>query len=268
MPPSVSFAKKIKQIVIQQSMRAKAGHIGSALSIADLIGVLYEHILDIPSPKEKERDYFILSKGHAALALYAAIYLKGWIDQKTLDSYCQDDSLLGVHPEHMLAGVDISTGSLGQGLPIATGLALANRLRHSNHKIYCLISDAELNEGSTWEAILFAAHHGLHNLVVILDFNRQQALGYTEEVLRIENIADKMESFGFQSHDIDGHDEERIRQCLEKMTGKDQTRPHFIVANTVLGKDVPFMEKKIPWHYKSMNEKEFAEAKQYLDKNK
>src|SRR5262249_8253262 len=158
-------AFQLRRIILEQSKRARVGHIGSALSVADLIASLYDRVLRIAAPDDPERDRFVLSKGHAALALYGALFLKGWMTQEDLDTYCGDGSLLGVHPERALTGVDFSTGSLGLGLSMGAGAALAARLSRSFRRVFVLLSDAECNEGSVWEAIMFAAHHQLSNLI-------------------------------------------------------------------------------------------------------
>ena len=174
-----SLATQIRRSMLEQSMRAHVGHIGSALSIADLMAALYGDVLQIGRPEDPDRDRFILSKGHAALALYAALHATGRLSEAELDSYCADGSLLGGHPEHALGYVDFATGSLGHGLSVGAGAALAARLGPLPRRVFVLMSDAECNEGSVWEAVMFAAHHQLANLVAIVDVNGQQALGYT-----------------------------------------------------------------------------------------
>lgn len=256
----MNFSNEIRKIIIQNSKLAGVGHIGSSLSIADLVGVLYQDILQIKNPDDHERDRFILSKGHAVLALYAALFLKGFLSKEEIDSFSQNNSRIGVHPKHFLPGVEFTTGSLGQGITFATGAALSAKIQKSNRKIYCLISDAELNEGSFWEAILFAAHHKLKNLVIMLDLNGQQALGRTEDVINISDISKKMSDFGFFVEEIDGHDQEKIRSTLKDFVAQKSDKPTFIVANTISGKGISFMEKSIPWHYKSMNDQEYQQS--------
>ncbi|MDQ6943689.1 MAG: transketolase, partial [Candidatus Eremiobacteraeota bacterium] len=179
--------RRVREHVLRESRRANVGHIGSALSVADVIAALYGGILRIASPDDPDRDRFVLSKGHAALALFAALELRGWLPDGELATYCGDDSLLGVHPESELRGIDFSTGSLGHGLAIAAGSALAARKSGSRRRVFALLSDAELNEGSTWEAVMFAAQHRLANLYVFVDSNGQQALGFTRDVMAIDN---------------------------------------------------------------------------------
>ena len=197
--------QRVRRIILEQSKRSNVGHIGSALSIADIIAALYGGILHIDHPDDPDRDRFILSKGHAALALYAALFLRGWISDTQLNSYCGDASLLGVHPEHALRGVDFCTGSLGHGLPIGAGAALSARLQGSSRRVFVLLSDAECNEGAMWEAVMFAAHHRLANLVAIIDLNGQQALGYTDQVLSLSPMAERWRAFGWDVHEVDGH---------------------------------------------------------------
>lgn len=250
---------KIREIVIEQSFRAGVGHIGSALSISDLIACLYGEILKIESPDHPDRDRFILSKGHAALALYAAFHLRGWLSQEMLDTYCQDGSILGVHPELKCTGVDFATGSLGQGLSFAAGAALAAKLENSQRRIFAIISDAECNEGATWEAIMFAAQHKLDNLYVLLDWNGQQAFGYTKDVLDLSPIEVKFKTFGWDTYEIDGHDTEAILSSV-KQAGSLIDKPHVLVARTTFGKGVSFMEHQIKWHYSPINQNEYETA--------
>jgi transketolase len=247
----------IRRIILSQSRRANVGHIGSALSVADLVAALYSVLRGAPS--EPDRDRFVLSKGHAALALYAALHARGWISGADLDTYCADSSLLGVHPERGLAGVDFSTGSLGQGLSIAAGAALAARLLAPSRRVFALVSDAECNEGSLWEAVMFAAHHKLANLVAIVDMNGQQALGYTKDVLSLEPLADRWRAFGWDTHVVDGHDVARLTALLRDVAGQGDA-PHVLVARTIFGRGVSYMEHQIRWHYLPMSETEYQQA--------
>lgn len=249
----------IRKIIIEQSKKAHVGHIGSALSIADMVALLYGNILNISAPDCPDRDRFVLSKGHAALALYAALFLKGWITQADLDSYCSDGSLLGTHPEHALTGVDFSTGSLGQGLSLGVGAALAAKRQGSSRRVYVLLSDAECNEGSVWEAIMFAAHHQLDNLIVLVDVNQQQALGYTKDVIDLAPLSNKWAAFGWQTFDVDGHNEAEMRQAIVQ-AWETPGKPHVLLAHTRFGCGVSFMENEIKWHYLPLSDPEFAQA--------
>ena len=190
-----SQPKQIRRVILEQSKRANVGHIGSALSVADIMAALYDGVLRVNDPKDPERDRFVLAKGHAMLAVHAALFLKGWLTKEELNTYCGDGTLLGVHPEYGLRGVDFASGSLGQGLSMAAGAALAARLQRSPRRAFALLSDAECNEGSVWEAVMFAAHHQLANLIAIVDLNGQQAIGYTDQVLSLRPLADALARF-------------------------------------------------------------------------
>ena len=258
-------ATAIRRLILEQSRRANVGHIGSALSIADIVAALFSGPLRRPSTTSQERDRLVLSKGHAALALYAALAASGRIERSLLTSYCGDGTLLGAHPEHALAGVDFSTGSLGQGLSIGAGAALAARRQRSPRRTFVLMSDAEQNEGSIWEAAMFAAHHGLSNLIALVDVNGQQALGYTRDVLDPgPPPRARWEAFGWDVHEVDGHDAERLAATID---GLDTTagRPHALLAETVFGKGVSFMESRIEWHYLPLTAEQHRRARDELD---
>jgi len=250
---------RIRQIILEQSKRAGVGHIGSALSIADIVAALYFHVLRIGDVREPERDRFILSKGHAVLALYAALFLRDWLSEDALNSYCGDGSLLGVHPEHALPGIDFSTGSLGQGLPMGVGSALAARLQRSARRVFVLVSDAECNEGALWEAVMFAAHHRLANLTAIVDLNGQQALGYTDQVLSLTPLAARWRAFGWDVHEVDGHDVAGLTRTIGSLDTRGGP-PHVLVARTVFGKGVSYMERQLKWHYWPMSDEEYRQA--------
>ena len=256
MPKPVIEADEIRRIILTQAKRAHVGHIGSALSIADIIAALYGRVLRVEDPADPQRDRFALSKGHAALALYAALHLKGFISAAELDSYCNEGTLLGVHPEHQVKGIDFTTGSLGHGLSYAAGAVLAARLDGSPRKSYALLSDAECNEGSIWEAAMFAAHHRLDNLTAIIDCNGQQALGKTAEVLDLTPLAARWASFGWQVYNVDGHD----GAALDAAFSTPAAAPKAIVARTLAGKGVSFMEGQIKWHYLPMSDGEYEQA--------
>jgi len=256
---SESIAKQIRRVILVQSKRAHVGHIGSALSVADIIAALYDGVLRVRDPKAPERDRFVLSKGHAMVAVYAALFLKGWLSQDELNTYCGDGSMLGVHPEYGLRGVDFASGSLGHGLSLAAGAALAARLQQSPRRAFALLSDAECNEGSIWEAVMFAAHHKLANLIAIVDLNGQQALGYTDQVLSLKPLAERWRAFGWDVHEVDGHNVAALRDTV---AGLDTTAgpPHVLIARTTFGKGVSFMEGKIKWHYWPMSDAEYRQA--------
>jgi transketolase len=251
--------KRIRQIIIEQSRRAGVGHIGSALSVVEIIAALYGSVLRVDDPSNSDRDRFILSKGHAALALYAALFLRGWITQETLDTFCADASQLGVHPERVVTGVDFSIGSLGQGLSFGAGSALAARLRQSARRVFVLLSDAECNEGAVWEAAMFAAHHRLSNLTAIVDLNGQQAFGYTADVLSLSPMSDRWRAFGWDVRETQGHDMAALTQAMNEPSSLDGS-PRVVIAGTTFGKGVSYMEGQIKWHYYPMSDREYAEA--------
>ena len=264
---------ELRKLILKLSYQAKVGHIGSALSIIDIVWCLYDGILkvspkDFTTNKNNDRDRFVLSKGHAALALYVVLQQKGFISEADLNTYCQNDSKLGVHPKTNIQGVDFSSGSLGQGVNYAVGSALAAKIQNSKRKIYCLISDAELNEGCVWEGFMFATHHQLNNLVFILDNNKQQALGKTEEVIKIDNIEQRMADFGFKVFAVNGHNHEQLKNLFKQIESEIEetqiTQPIFINAHTVCGKGVSYMAGTIEWHYKSMSDEQYQLALQEL----
>lgn len=247
----------IRRIVLEQSRRANVGHIGSALSVADMIATLYGEVIRVEKPSDRERDRFILSKGHAALALYAALNLRGILSDQDLHTFCADNSVVGVHPEHFLPGIDFSTGSLGHGLSLATGAALGARMDGSSRQVYALLSDAECNEGSVWEAAMFAGHHRLSNLTAMIDKNGQQALGYTKDVLNLDPMSVKWAAFGWDCVEVDGHD---VSAMKDAVVARRDSRPRVLICQTTFGKGVSFMEREIKWHYLPMNEADYDMA--------
>lgn len=253
------LAARVRRAVVDGAKAAGVGHIGSALSIVDILAALYGSVLRIEAVDDPDRDRFILSKGHAALALYAVLHERGLIDEELLASYCRDGTALGTHPEHAVAGIDFSTGSLGHGLSIGAGAALAGRLLGSPRRVFVLVSDGECNEGSVWEAVMFAAQHRLANLVAIVDANDQQAFGYTREVLDLSPLSRRFGAFGWDAHDVDGHDPVTMAELLERLPSG-SGRPHVVVARTVFGRGVSFMEGRIDWHYWPLDEELHARA--------
>jgi transketolase len=264
----------MRRIILEQSKRANVGHIGSCLCVVEILAAIYGHVLKASSPTDPDRDRFILSKGHAALALYAALAVKGWVSYAELDRFCGDGSRIAVHPEHTVPGVDFSTGSLGQGICMAAGAALGARLQSHPRRVYCLISDAECNEGSVWEAAMFAAQHRLGNLQVVVDWNRQQALGLTRDVIDMSNLPERWRAFGWKVSEVDGHS---IPQLVGSLLAPEDEAPHtgaphVILARTVFGRGVSYMEQGIPisqthlpvqpinWHYLPMSGDEYEIA--------
>ena len=254
--PQLSSACAARRLILEEAHRAHVGHIGSALSVVDLLVALYGGIMHIRSPEDVERDRFILSKGHAALALYAVLFLRGWISREELATYCADNSRLGVHPSHHLRGVDFSTGSLGHGLSVGAGAALAARLQGKERRVFVLLSDAECNEGSTWEAAMFAGHHCLSNLRAVIDVNGQQALGYTADVIDQSRMSERWKSFGWTVRKVDGHSPHQIAAAFDYAGDF----PLVVLADTISGKGVSFMERQVGWHYMPMSDDEYTRA--------
>lgn len=259
-PTSMTLAAQLRAEVVQMSHRSKTAHLASALSCVDILTVLYDQVLNLDpaQPDHPDRDRFILSKGHGAAALYATLAWKGLIDPEQLLTYGQQHSLLEEHPSPKLPGVEAATGSLGHGLPIGNGMALAGRIQHQSYRVFVLMSDGECNEGSVWEAAMFAAAQGLDHLTAIVDFNKWQATGRSQEVLQLDPLADKWISFGWVVTEVDGHDHD---QLLAALTRPPSGRPHAIVAHTVKGKGVSFMEDDNNWHYRVPTEQEVLVAK-------
>jgi transketolase len=249
----------LRHLILEESKRANVGHIASALSIVEILSALYERVLRIDDPEDPDRDRFILGKGHAALALYAAIHLRGWIPRDELATYCADNTWLGVHPEHAVPGVDLATGSLGQGLSFGVGAALAARMQGSSRRVVVLISDAECNEGAVWEAAMFAAHHKLGNLTAIIDLNGQQALGHTADVLDLSPMTARWRAFGWEACEVDGHDVDALVAALATPANPVGV-PRVVVARTVAGKGVSFMERQVCWHYLPMKDDHYTAA--------
>jgi transketolase len=259
---SRALAKKIRLHVLQMTQRGKSSHIGTSFSAADLLAVLYSGVLrvDPTRPDWPERDRFVLSKGHGCSAVYAVLAERGFFPADWLDTYYLDGGKLAGHiTHHGVPGVEVSTGSLGHGLGIACGMALAAKRDASPCRVFALLSDGECDEGSTWEAVLFAPHHRLDNLTVMVDYNKIQSLGTVKEVLDLDPLAAKWESFGWAVREIDGHDFSQIEGALRTLPAV-SGRPTCVIAHTVKGKGVSFMENKLLWHYRSPAGEEYRAA--------
>jgi transketolase len=242
-----------------------APHLGSSLSCVELLVASIFHHLDYDPIvlTNADRDRFILSKGHAATTLYAALALKNIIPESLLDTFNQDGSKLPEHPSlHSVPGVDAATGSLGHGLSIGAGMALGNKIKGSDHKVVVLLSDGECNEGSVWEAAMFAPSKNLNNLIALVDFNKWQATGRSEEVLHLSPLLQKWESFGWEGMEIDGNNIEEVLLAFEK--SKISTKPFVIIGHTVKGKGISFMEDNNNWHYRIPSKEELEKAKEEL----
>ena len=261
---SLELAKSIRKHALKMTSSGNSSHIASILSIADILAVLYGQVLKVKSdnPLWKERDRFILSKGHAGAGVYAALAESGFFSTSLLKSHYQNGSVLSGHVSHKdVPGVEFSTGSLGHGLGICCGIAYAAKLDGDTFKTYNVMSDGECDEGSNWEAILFASHHQLSNLITIVDYNKLQSLDSTESTLALEPFKDKWESFGWRVEEIDGHDHKQLVQALTQLT----TKPLCVIAHTIKGKGVSFMENEVLWHYRSPQDDEFEKALEEIE---
>jgi transketolase len=250
------ITKKIRKKILILSYKAQSAHIASSFSIVDLITVLYLNIIN-----KNLKNIFILSKGHACLAHYCLLNEFKIISDKVLNTYGKNNSILMSHSSHKVKGVNLSTGSLGHGLPVATGIALSNLILKKKEKVFVLLSDGELNEGSNWESILFASHHKLKNLVIIIDYNKIQSLDYIKNTIKLEPLKQKFSSFGCDVISINGHNHLEIFKALKKKT----TKPLVIIANTIKGKGVSFMENKVLWHYRSPSKIELEKGLKELN---
>ncbi len=252
---SKQLAWKIRRHSVEMTHVSGGGHIGAILSVADIIAVLYADILkyDPQKPKWENRDRFILSKGHAGASIYAALAESGFFNVEELKTHYQNGSRLSGHVSHHVPGVDLSTGSLGHGLSVAAGMAHALKKDGKDCRCYVVLGDGECNEGSVWEAALFANHFRLNNLVAIVDHNRMQSLDYNENTLEMEDFSLKWKAFGWNTLEIDGHDHDALKTALESAKAE-TTKPTVIIANTVKGKGISFMEMDILWHYRFPHE--------------
>ncbi len=250
---TVALARRIRLDVVRMTNRGKSSHVGSALSIADIVATLYGAVLRVfPSdPQRPDRDRFLLSKGHAGAAVYAALAETGFFDPALLAQHYQNGSVFSGHVSHKgVPGVELSTGALGHGLNVATGMALAAKRAGESWRAFALLSDGECDEGSTWEAAMFAAHHKLDNLVAIVDYNKLQSLGRVEDTLALEPFTDKWRAFGWSIEEVEGHNHAQLLAAFARAPFT-QGRPSVVIAHTTKGKGVSFMENQVAWHYRT-----------------
>jgi transketolase len=251
--PLDARSRKLRQTVVKAIQAGDRGHVGSAFSLVEILRVLYDDVLkyDASNSNWAGRDRCILSKGHGCLALYAVLADKGFFPESELWNFCKPEGILGGHPEYgKVPGVEASTGSLGHGLSIGIGMALNALFERASHRIFVVISDGESNEGSVWEAALCAAKHRLNNLVVLVDYNKQQSYGTTYEVLDLDPLADKWRAFGFAVREVDGHSVPELQSALAA-TPFEVAKPSIIICHTIKGKGVSFVENNLKWHHKT-----------------
>lgn len=263
------FAQKLRIHALKMTNLGGSSHIGAVFSMVDIIAVLYGGVLNVDprEPRKADRDRFILSKGHAGAGVYAALAERGFFPVEQLKTHYQDGSKLSGHVSHKgIPGVEFSTGSLGHGLSVAAGMACGAKLDQASHRVVCVLSDGECDEGSVWEAVMFAAHHKLQNLVAIVDYNKIQSLAPTHDVLDLEPFADKWRSFGWSVREVDGHNHEELHEVFSALP-LDVDRPSCIIAHTVKGKGVSFMENTVLWHYRCPRGDEFDAALKELEES-
>jgi transketolase len=255
-------ARRLRRTILELAFRGQTAHVGCALSLVEILAVLYRDHLQLGShgPDDPHRDYLILSKGHGVMAQYACLHELGWLPDEDLRRYFADGSRLHGLAHSHVPGIDVTSGSLGHGLSIGVGLALGCRRLSSDQRVFVIVGDGETNAGPVWEAALLAAHHGLRNLVVIVDANGYQALGRTEEVLGLGSISDKFKAFGWEVGEVDGHDEGELNAKLRLLIHDQSTSPRALVARTVKGKGVGFMENDNSWHYRRLDEAHYRTA--------
>ena len=262
----IQLSKQIRGKLVQISHEAKTPHLGSSLSCVDILVALYWDILNLDpkNPSDSNRDRLIFSKGHAASALYVALQLKGFFPKKILDDYAKPGAILSEHPVYKsVPGIESTSGSLGHGLPIGLGIALAAKIQNKDYKVFVLIGDGECNEGSVWEASMSAAHFKLNNLTTILDNNNLQQTGTNEEIMSTRKLGDKWKSFNWNVKEIDGHDVKQILAAFNHVSEK----PKLILANTIKGRGFSFSENNNDWHHNIMTKKQYDDALKELDLN-
>lgn len=254
--------RTLRKTVLEMAYAGSTVHIGCAFSIIELLAVLYRNHLSYPNndPTAAARDYLVLSKGHGVMAQYACMRELGWLNDEAFERYFSDGSDLKGLSDSRIPGLEVTSGSLGHGFSVGVGLAMGAKLRGTNQKTYALVGDGEINEGPIWEGAMFAAHHELKNFMVIVDENGYQAMGMTQEVLKLGSIQAKFESFGFEAITIDGHDQNAIDGAITQLWASSSTLPKALIAKTVKGKGVAFMENNNIWHYTRLNPETYAQA--------
>jgi transketolase len=256
--PPEERSKYLRRLIVRGLEGGERGHIGSSMSLVEILQVLYDDILRFrpDEPKWRKRDRLILSKGHGCLALYALLADKGFIPLETLDGFCRRDSILGGHPEFQkVPGVEASTGALGHGLSYGVGMALAARIEKRDSRVMVVMGDGEINEGSVWEAAMSAGKHKLANLTAIIDYNKIQSAGFTRDIQDLEPLADKWTAFGFAAREVDGHDIAALHDVFGSLPTQSD-RPSAVICHTVKGKGLSFAENDPTWHHKSRISKE------------
>lgn len=263
-----AYAKQVRLRVLDLCNRKRTSHIGGAFSVTDILAVLYGGILDVSpdAPDSPERDRLFYSKGHASTALYAMLELRGFFSGRDLLSeFTENGSYFTSHINHRLPGVELSTGSLGHALGVACGSALAGKRRGQQRSVFVVLSDGELDEGSNWEAILFAAHNRLDNLIAVIDYNKIQSFGTVREVMNLEPLADKFRAFNWEVEEVDGHAVAALQNVFQRFKTSRSGHPKCVIAHTIKGKGVSFMENNLAWHYRSPSDADVLRAREELE---
>ena len=253
---------KLRKTILKMAYSGSTVHIACAFSIVEILSVLYRNYLHYPdnNPNNHMRDYFVLSKGHGIMAQYACMLERGWLSNNDIINYFSNGSNLYGLSDSRVPGVEVTSGSLGHGLSIGVGLAIGAKLRNTCQKTYTLVGDGEINEGQVWEGLLCAAHHKLNNFMVIVDENGFQAMGKTPDIINLDPINDKFKSFGFDVKIVDGHDEKCIDEAVSSLWCLHNDKPKALIAKTIKGKGVSFMENNNSWHYSRLNEQSYKQA--------
>ncbi|MBV2182973.1 MAG: transketolase [Rhizobium sp.] len=253
---------RMRRTVLEMAYAGSTVHIGCAFSIIELLTVLYRSHLRYPGndPRAEGRDFLVLSKGHGVMAQYACMHELGWLDESHIKNYFKDGSELKGLSDSRVAGLEVTSGSLGHGFSVGVGIAMGLQRRGTNQKVYAIVGDGELNEGPIWEGALVAAHHRMDNLMLIVDKNGFQAMGTTDDILALGDLRAKLSSFGFETKEVDGHDEAVVDEAIRQLWATGTGKPKALIARTIKGKGVPFMESDNRWHYTRLNPETFAEA--------
>jgi transketolase len=252
----------IRKIILEMAFKGQSGHIACSFSLVELIYTIYSKFIDLNKLKilDPERDYVCLSKGHGVMALYACLYQIGLIQKEDINNYFSEGSTLTGLADAHVPGVEVSGGSLGHGITVATGIALSKKIDNSSSQIFCIIGDGELNEGSAWEAISIAAQHQLKHFLLLIDANSYQAMGKCDSILNMESLSAKFESFNFEVRECDGHNLNTLESTLSALINSESLKPKVLIARTIKGKGISFMENNNTWHYSRLDEKTYQEA--------
>jgi len=262
MSKSETLAIQLRKDLLKMLNRANASHTGGCLSCLDMVSVLYQEILRIKpnKPKAANRDRFILSKGHTGAVVFATLANKGFFPKSWLDTFCENESKIPGHIDnHIVPGVELSTGSLGHGLSVGIGMAMSLRYRKIKANVFVLLSDGEMNTGSTWEGVMFASHHKLNNTIAIVDKNKIQSFGRTEDIIDLDPLGRKWKSFGWKVYEVDGHNHKQLKETFLKAK-KSKTRPVVIICDTIKGKGLNDMEDKLISHYRPPTDEEVKQV--------